>query len=463
MNRVLALVVISWGSSWPLSGAVAAPPAPNQVAHWPTESVQLQGGREVRGLIESEDDVWVRVIEIRRLPGRPMYLLIRSIDRASIAGVTRLEPDARAELRQRIDRFRNRSRIERGREEAVRLSLVTLGDTHFQQYRGKWFTFQSTVEEAMTRRLIVRVEQVFTAYRQVLPPRVTPSRPLRLVVYGSKDEYRGHLGRLGVDLHNPACFVCEDNLVLAGSELSRHAAQLAAVTAHHDQLRDELKRLEEEFAARLSALARQLQQEGKPKDQIRDLLTAEKAGFERRILAKQRELDSCDRRNEQLFDEATGRMLARLYHEAFHAYLENYVYPHGDYRVPHWLHEGLAMIFEGGLLESETLRVDAPHREALRQLQTELRGDDPLPLDELLTAGPQAFLGPEPVNRYYLYSWGLVYYLAFEKQLLGNPALDQYVRPPSPELSAPRRFEALIQMPLPAFEASWRRSILELQ
>ena len=45
-------------------------------------------------------------------------------------------------------------------------------------------------------------------------------------------------------------------------------------------------------------------------------------------------------------------MFARAYHESFHAYLENYVYPHDHYDVPRWLNEGLAVMMEGGILDA---------------------------------------------------------------------------------------------------------------
>ena len=64
----------------------------------------------------------------------------------------------------------------------------------------------------------------------------------------------------------------------------------------------------------------------------------------------------------------------RLYHEAFHAYLRNNVYPRQKYDVPPWLNEGLAVIFEGGLLEGNTLRVDAPNPVALKKLKADMAG-----------------------------------------------------------------------------------------
>ena len=52
----------------------------------------------------------------------------------------------------------------------------------------------------------------------------------RLVVLGSMQQYQAYLKRLEINIHSPACFIREDNLVVAGSELSRLAAQLAEIS-----------------------------------------------------------------------------------------------------------------------------------------------------------------------------------------------------------------------------------------
>ena len=91
-------------------------------------------------------------------------------------------------------------------------------------------------------------------------------------------------------------------------------------------------------------------------------------------------------------NEVAGRMFTRLAHEAFHAYLETYVYPRQVYDVPRWLNEGLAQTFEVGLLESDSLRIDTPNAVALAQLQSDLRSARPLELSELLGAGSNTFL-----------------------------------------------------------------------
>ena len=62
--------------------------------------------------------------------------------------------------------------------------------------------------------------------------------------------------------------------------------------------------------------------------------------------------------------------------------------------MPHWLNEGLAQIFEAGQVEADSLRIDAPDRTRLTQLQDDLQSERPLTIQEVLLADEQEFLNP---------------------------------------------------------------------
>ncbi len=446
---------------------VASPPAtPLGNGDWPMELVETHDGRRYQGLIESQDDYWLRMIRIFRPAGRDMFLVIQPVETAAIARIERLDAESREILCRRIHEFRHRVVIEGGRMNGVQLSLVERHGLHFHRYRGRWFELESTADESTTRRVIVRIDQVFTAYRQLLPARVESPRPLRLVVFSSMDEYRDMLARLGLKIENPACYLQEANLVIVGSDLARHAATLSAIESRHEDIRVELEQLQEELPDRLAALGTQLRRQGHPRSQAMKLLLIERRKIEDRIAEKQRELNRCDRENARAFREIAHRMFVRLYHEAFHAYLDNYAYPHDRCSFPPWLNEGLAVLFSGGLLESDTLRIDAPNREALDRLQADLRSDTPLPLAKLLDLDSQKFLlvdnAAATAQRNYIYAWGLTYYLAFERRLLDNPAFEAFVAP-ADGTSPIARFEQLAGVPLAEFEPAWRDYILKLR
>jgi len=467
MNRILLVTAVLLGG-WCTSVSGEPPlatvwPASLHSA-WPMERVELKDGRRYEGLIESEEAGWIRLIQIRRPNGKPMHLVIHTIAQSAIARVVRLE-DARqrAELRRRVQQFIYRTEIEKGREDAIALSQVDKDGAYFHHYRGKWFTLDSNVEESVTRRIIVRVDQVFTAFRQIVAPRTDSQRRLRLVVFGSLAEYQAYLSRRGIAVDHPACFLKDENLVIAGSEMARFAAQLAAIKVQHRQLEEQLRAMKAQLPKRLLQVAQQLQAAGTPRQEAARLLRIKRTELEKQIEAVRRDLKTCQRRNAQTVDQATRQMFARLYHEAFHAYLENYVYPYQQYDVPRWLDEGLAVMLEEGLLESGTLRVDAPNHAALEKLKNDLKGPQPLPLGELLAADDRTFLAADAdAERHYVYSWGLAYYLTFEKRLLGSPALDRYVERSAATVDAKERFEKLVDLPLEEFERDWRAYILEL-
>jgi hypothetical protein len=443
-------------------GTALAQPKPRP-PDWPTEHVVLREGATCYGYIESESDAWINLIQIQVLPGQPMFLVIRPIERAKIAKIERLDREQRAALRQRIDAFINRAKIEAARMEAVPLAPVTREGTQYLRYAGKWFALESTIDEAFTRRMTVRLEQVFTGFRQILPPRAEPRGPLRFVVFDDMNGYRNYLGRLGIQLDNPACFVPGENLVAAGSNARQFAAELARTKAQHAQIEADLKNLRRDLPLRLAALAKQMRADGVAPDQIAKVLHNEDRKFKEEIKRKETELAKVNRENERLYRLVAGQMLARLYHEAFHAYLENYVYPRSSHDVPLWLNEGLAQVFESGLLEADSLRIDAPNRELLKRLKADLTGKEPLPLRRLLAADQPVFLGADEGNRYYAYAWGLAYYLTFEKHALGSPGMDRYVRAAAKELAPAERFEQLAGTRLDKFEQIWRQYILTLR
>jgi hypothetical protein len=437
-------------------------------AAWKLERVTLSDGSVLEGLVAGEGPAEIEFVAVQRPPGKPMYLVVRSIDRKSIATWSRLDAADRAELAARVEGFRNRARIEARRMEDLRLTPISRDGTIYWQYQGEWFSLESTADETMTRRSIVRIEQVFTAYRQILPPRSTDRRRLQILLFGDVERYREFLGGLGLELENPAFFAADFNLVVAGSDLNRFVAQLAKIRRTHQTERDEYEKLLADTPARLKELGDRLRKANVPPDERQRIFAAEQRRWRDTVANLDTQIKATDRRNAGRFQEVAGQMFGRLNHEAFHAYLENFVYPHALYDVPRWLNEGLAQTFESGRLESDSLRVDAPNARRLARLQSDLAGKQPLGLDELLAADANTFLSAHRDNaadasRLYLYSWGLAYYLTFEQPLLGTAELERYVSPDAIDKPEVERFEQLVGMPLEQFEARWRTAMRRLK
>jgi hypothetical protein len=287
-------------------------------------------------------------------------------------------------------------------------------------------------------------------------------------------EYDAYLGRLKLKIKNPACFIEDDNLIVAGSNLGPFAEELAKFQRNIERWRKYIEQKRSQLEAELAREAKEGREAGLPAAEIARRLQLKRNKALREFREEEIRMQRKARANERRFELVTKRMFPRLYHEAFHAYLENHVYPHDEFDVPRWLNEGLAVMFEGGLLEGATLRVDTPNREALRRLKADLAGDQPLSIEKLLTADQTAFISRDHsdvanADRHYVYSWGLAYCLTFRMRQLGTPALDQYVRKPAEGVTPVQRFEKLVEngrlarrIPLAEFERRWRHYIFEL-
>jgi len=441
---------------------------PVETAQWPMEAVHLKNGRVHRGLILTERKREIELAEVVRPPGKPMYFLIRPIDAASVVKLDRLPQAQRKKLAARIKQFRDRIRIEAGRMEAVQLRELKSGRVRWH-YIGQWFTLYSTADEETTRRSVVRIEQIFRAYRQLLPPKTNRRETLKIRLLGSMDEYGDYLKELDLSIKNPAFFLAERNLIIAGSELTRFARHLAITRQRHEAIRKQYDALAAALPGRLARLTDEMELKGFNRRQIKEHVTAQRAAWKHEYDAAMQRIAEADRRNDAAFADVTRQMFRQLYHEAFHAYLENYVYPHDLYDVPPWLNEGLAQVFESGQLEADTLRIDAPNPDALTVLQKDLAGAKPLPLADVLAAERSAFvamhLNRDAQEKHYVYGWGLAYFLAYQYHdpLLGTAALDQYVARKSANLPPAERFEKLTGMPLEKFERQWRGTIKSLK
>ena len=304
-----------------------------------------------------------------------------------------------------------------------------------------------------------------SAYRQLLPPGSEHRTGLRLLIFGSTDEYQRHLRESGLTIAGPAWFSKTRNQVVAGGELNAFSRRLRQTQTQNEEVRRQYKALRNSFPERLAGLIQQMKQRGYSSAQIEQEVKLRSAAWQREYDEALGRLDLAAVQNEAAFAEATGQMFAQLYHEAFHAYVANYVCPPGGATLPHWLDEGLAQIFETGQIEADSLRVDAPDRTRLAQLQDDLRSERPLTIQEVVPADEQDFLNPassRSAQRYYLYAWGLAYYLAFEKDRLRPEVLNAFLSN-AEDFGPAARFTRLVEMPIAKFERQWREAILAMR
>jgi hypothetical protein len=172
--------------------------------------------------------------------------------------------------------------------------------------------------------------------------------------------------------------------------------------------------------------------------------------------------------NRDTFERLNRPLFTTLYHEAFHAYLDNFVYPNGELPVPRWLNEGLAQIFETALVETGELRVGHVDARRLSAAQNSLRKKQFPSLEQILDSEHKDFSVAHASDaihsdRFFQASWALAFYLTFERKLLNTPGLEAYIRLLQRGTNRREAFRELVGQPLAEFERRFHEFILALR
>ena len=386
-------------------------------AAWALDEIRLANGATLRGLILDDSAAGVRFQVIRQTPGKPTVTLTTFAFRADVAATKKLSEAERDVLREKVAALDPRGTGERGRMEALDLKPAEwLGRPGgAKRYDSDQFAIVSPAAEEVTRRAAVRLEQIFTAYARFLPPRFPVAKPTTVLLAQDQSEFAALLGPAHANLLNPAVFEPRANRIVLRTDLRRLGTELTAARLHNMQQFAAL----EKYEGDLKKLYRQ------------------RSELERHLepLAKDRKrLNMAEVANDAAFDKATLRPFAVLYHEAFHAYAGNFVYPPAapTGELPRWLNEGLAQLFETAILEAGELRVGHADPDRLMRAQALAKNGGLLAPGELLALGQDAFLVAHAgqrtnTDRAYLTAWAVAFHLTFEKRLPGTPAFDAFV------------------------------------
>ncbi|HEV3438686.1 MAG TPA: DUF1570 domain-containing protein, partial [Gemmata sp.] len=397
--------------------ASGQPTPPNGLSNWAFDELTLVNGAKFQGLILSEMSDGIRFQSVvSRSPGRPTVTLTSFFAKTELAAIKRLSDDDRKLLTKRLAELDPNGEGERQRMESLEIVVTDWAGKPGggRRYESEYFTLQSSGSEELTRRSAVRLEQIYTAFSRFLPPTTKDIYPTRIMLATNKEEYISLLGPLHETL-NSAVFDPQTKSILCWSDLKRLGTELQTARLHHSQQLASLKQYEE----RVSKLYK--------KDELERFLAP--------INLERQRVWTADAANGKKFDQATARIFAILYHEAFHAYVGTFIYPplksddvkagKGTGELPRWLNEGLAQVFETAVVEAGELRADSPNRDRLLRVKDWLKGkgksdaDRLVPLNDLLTTGKDAFLAfhadeKTATDRAYLTSWALAYYMTFD-------------------------------------------------
>jgi hypothetical protein len=445
--RALLLAALLAAGAW--TAAADAPPGGEE---WKYDVVHRKKGESLHGLVEEQTDAVVRLRCVSRRPGSPTVVYPVELKAADVERVVLAAAEDRERLRQRLDALRQERQtlehlrsLDRGGKGLARsgdvvdlrpVPWVVGGRPGGLEYRSTHFRLVSNARREMVELTAVLLEQVYAAYTRFLPPRAAGS-PTLIVLTGSLADYQELLKGRGLNLTNPAFYDAERNEVVCASDLQRLADELERARAYHLKVAADIGRTEAEL-----------------NEAYRNNVPPE---LRAPIEEARKRLRGTEARNADVFKRARQRLEQRLYHEAFHAYLSNFVYPPAEGGLPRWLNEGLAQIFETAIVEAGELRVDHPDPERLRAVRQALSGGTMLPLTDLLQAGPRQFQvahggDQQASDRHYLAAWALAFYLTFDQKGVGSRAMDDYVRALQRHTDPLDAFRELVGRPLPQFE-----------
>lgn len=397
-------------------------------AVWKLDELTAINGAKYQGIVLEENATGVRFRVVRRPAGRPTVTLTTFFQKKEVADLRRIPDPEREAVKLKLAELDPKGIGERKRMDALDLKPTTwlgIADAA-KRYDSDQFTLTSSASEEITRRAAVRLEQIFTAYSRFLPPRQATglARPMTILLAPDKEEYAKLLGPTTGPILNPAVYDQKNNRIICGTDLKRLGQDLAAARLHNAQQHAALDKYTEDI--------RQLYKDSR----------TERDRFLTTVNEQRAKIWAAEKANDAKFDETTGQLFALLYHESFHAYAANFVYPplsvedvkagKGIGELPRWLNEGLAQIFETAVLDGGELRVGHADRGRLMQAKDLRAKGGLLPLSELVGTRGESFLmihvnQKATANRTYLTSWAVASHLVFERQLLGSKEFDAYL------------------------------------
>ncbi len=241
--------------------------------------------------------------------------------------------------------------------------------------------------------------------------------------FNTKHGYLNFQKDHGYQLQNPAIYLVRPNILAAGDELAGLNKGLAEIRVKNDAIREKYKLDMNELPKRIQEFTKELENQGRSKQEIKQLLSVMRfklnADLERKNWNSKKRRKTMDKflissRTNFSNDYRTNRFMP-IWKTMF--IRATYTMYRG------WLNEGLAQIFEEGVIEAGTLRLDIPSRSRLTKLQNDLQSDARISLEDVLTAEPSMFLvnhqsDAKTSERLYLYSWGLAYYLTVHEPVL---------------------------------------------
>jgi hypothetical protein len=450
-------------------GGAAAEPGGDLVGPaWKLEAIELRDGRRIEGLVLSgpggapgpgADDI--AFLQVVRAEGRKTLLIgWPAFPAETVRFVERLPAAGHDLLVGRIEAFRAGQR----RQDAISaVRLARTADEGPWRYAGPEFTLESTADPQITRRAVVRLELVLAALTSLVPP-VAEIGPLAIRLCGSLAEYRRVQEDLGLRIENPAFYLPDRRLLVAGSELSALLAEGRTASDLLDAAAQRQAELDGVLETRLRELAADLERLGMPAAKRAEVVRLARQRWNRERTTDAARIDAARRGNAELIAGVRAAFDDRLAHEAWHAYADRRLRPPRAPGLPAWLDEGIAQVVETAPIEAGEVRLDLFDRDRLARLQELLRIGGVPPLADIVSGGQEPFVaghagGGQAVA--YLVAWGLALDLAVVRPVLSSAKVREFTAAGDTDPIA--RFESLVGMPVDRFDRQWRERMLAVR
>jgi hypothetical protein len=449
--KACKVAVFSWAALLAVPGSRAAEPA-RVTNTWKFEVVHLKNGKVHRGLVDEETKTEIKFWEVKLPPRKEAHRLHYVWPRRDVARIERLDAKEREILAARIRAINPVVKVkdERERLEKIEELLVPWrqgNKTRGLSYTSDYFVLHSDTPRDVVIRAANRLEEIYARYVDRFPHRrgLKSARPTTIVLWNSLAEYQAFLKGQGRNLFNLAYYDPRRNEIVCGSNFQRLGAVLEQLRKQEEELRQQVAYLKKRY-----------------KGKIPGLLSAQ-------LHRDKKALADAKKQNDKGFNEVSQRLFKTLYHEGFHAYLENFVYASHEAQVPVWLNEGLAQIFETAIIDAGVLRIEHVDEKRLERVQALLKKRDLVSLADLLKSGPRQFhvthaSSQQLSDRYYLTSWALAYFLLMDQKILANgDRLHRYVKALKRGADPLAAFRQLTGKPLGPEERGFHSYLARLQ
>jgi len=413
--------------------------------------VVLKNGDEYSGLIASEDHDKLDFDVLKTGKDVSKNLAVRlNFKKAEVETVKRLTDPQRAALRAYLDNAAAETRADAVAQANLDVLPMTW-DTKDPKVKIKalkieleHFTLEANTEEEFLRKAAQRLGKVFACYKQHFGVDRNQEQKVRVLIFNSMQQYYAAIGNA---IQNPAFYAPQLKLISAGCDMAKYKAEIAAIRDLHgkldkklDEYRGQIDKVRLDIRKQVQAYYDQSKKAGLAGKALMEAVNAEQrklqlqlGAMENEVKKVQEDIYDCNRRNDLIFNEYTKEMFSTLYHEGFHAFLDNFLFaPNLAEHVPLWLNEGLAQYFECCRVENERLILGQTDRDRMMLLRKWNKASALVPLEKLVAADSKQFLVHEMSNlenstKNYLQSWALTHWLG-EKKRLTQPNLNAYVK-----------------------------------